>query len=85
MRGKRTVWGGRAKVRATLYMAALVATKYNPIISVFYQRLLESGKAKKVALVACMRKLITILNAMVKSMTSWQPGLGLKNAITEAQ
>ena len=85
MRGKRTVWGGRAKLRATLYMAALVATRYNPIISAFYQRLLEAGKAKKVALVACMRKLITILNAMVKSMTPWHPGLGPKNATTEAQ
>jgi transposase len=79
MRGKRTVWGGRAKLRATLYMAALVATKYNPVISAFYQRLLESGKAKKVALVACMRKLIVILNAMVKSMTPWHPRLGPSN------
>ena len=85
MRGKRMVWGGRAKLRATLYMAALVATRYNPIISAFYQHLLEVGKAKKVALVACMRKLITILNAMVKSMTPWHPGLGPKNATTEAQ
>ena len=85
MRGKRTVWGGRAKLRATLYMAALVATKYNPIISAFYQRLLESGKAKKVALVACMRKLITILNAMVKSMTPWHPAPIPDNAVMEAQ
>jgi transposase len=79
MRGKRTVWGGRAKLRATLYMAALVATKCNPIISAFYKRLLESGKAKKVALVACMRKLIVILNAMVKSMTHWHPRPGPSN------
>ena len=79
MRGKRTVWGGRAKLRAALYMAALVATKYNPIISAFYQHLLEGGKTKKVALVACMRKLIVILNAMVKSMTPWHPPLGLNN------
>jgi transposase len=52
LRGKRTVWGGRATLRATLYMAALVATKYNPAIATFYRRLLDSGKVKKVALVA---------------------------------
>jgi transposase len=72
MRGKRTVWGGRAKLRAVLYMAALVATKRNPVIAAFYQRLLNAGKAKKVALVACMRKLLTILNAMIRSKTVWQ-------------
>ncbi len=73
MRGKRTVWGGRAKLRSTLYMAALVASRRNPIITAFYQRLLDAGKAKKVALVACMRKLLTILNAMMRTMTVWQP------------
>ncbi len=73
MRGTRTVWGGRAKLRAILYMAALVATRRNPIITAFYQRLLDAGKAKKVALVACMRKLLTILNAMMRTMTVWQP------------
>ena len=72
MRGKRTVWGGRATVRATLYMATLVATRFNPIIKTFYQRLLAVGKPKKVALTACMRKLLTILNAMLKHGTSWQ-------------
>ena len=71
MRGKRTVWGGRARVRAALYMGALVATRYNPVIRVFYQRLLAAGKVKKVALVACMRKLLTILNSMVKSGRHW--------------
>jgi len=73
MRGRRTVWGGRAKLRAVLYMAALVASRRNPIIAAFYQRLLDAGKAKKVALVACMRKLLTILNAMMRTMTAWQP------------
>ena len=71
-RGKRVVWGGRAPVRAVLYMATLVATRFNPVIRVFYQRLLAAGKPKKVALVACMRKLLTILNAMIKHRTPWQ-------------
>jgi len=73
MRGRRTVWGGRAKLRSTLYMAALVASRCNPIIAAFYQRLVNAGKAKKVALVACMRKLLTILNAMMRTMSAWQP------------
>jgi transposase len=72
MKGKRTVWGGRARVRAVLYMAALVASRFNPVIRAFYQRLLARGKAKKLALVACMRKLIVILNAMVRDMTAWR-------------
>ena len=71
MRGKRTVWGGRARVRAALYMGTLAATRHNPVIRVFYQRLLATGKAKKVALVACMRMLLTILNSMVKSGRHW--------------
>lgn len=75
LRGKRTVWGGRSSVRAALYMAALVATRFNPVIKAFYHRLLEAGKPKKVALVACMRKLLTILNAMVKHNCPWNPGL----------
>lgn len=70
-RGKRTVWGGRAKVRAALYMAALVATRFNPVIRAFYQKLLAAGKPKKVALTACMRKLLTILNAMLKHHAPW--------------
>ncbi len=72
MRGKRTIWGGRAPVRAALYMAALVATRHNPVIRDFYQRLLAAGKAKKLALVACMHKLLLILNAMLKTNTLWR-------------
>jgi transposase len=76
-RGRRTVWGGRAPVRGTLYMAALVATRHNPVIRVLYQRLLAAGKLKKVALTACMRKLLTILNAMMKHRTAWTPAPAL--------
>ena len=72
MRGKRTVWGGRANVRATLYMAALVASKHNPVLKAFYQRLIADGKLKKVALTAVMRKLITILNAILSDQKPWQ-------------
>jgi transposase len=72
-RGKRTVWGGRARVRAALYMAALTATRYNPIIKAFYHRLCGAGKARKVALTACMRKLLIILNSMVKHQQTWAP------------
>ena len=72
LRGKRTVWGGRANVRAALYMAALVASRHNPTLRHFYQRLLEAGKPKKVALTAVMRKLLTILNAIVRDQTPWQ-------------
>ena len=70
LRGRRTVWGGRAQVREPLYMAALAATRHNPTIEEFYERLVEAGKPKKVALVACMRKLLTILNSMLKYRTS---------------
>jgi len=69
--GRRTVWGGRARVRAALYMAALVASRYNPVIRVFYLRLCARGKPKKVALTACMRKLLLILNSMVKNKEKW--------------
>ena len=72
-RGKRTIWGGRAPVRAVLYMATLAATRSNPAIRAFYHRLLQAGKPKKVALIACMRKLLLILNAMVKTNQPWQP------------
>jgi transposase len=72
LRGRRTTWGGRAVVRAALYMSTLVATKHNPVMKVFYQRLRAAGKAPKVALVACMRKLVTILNAIVKRRTPWR-------------
>ena len=72
-RGKREVWGGRAAVRAALYMGALVATRHNPAIRKFYKKLLEAGKPKKVALVACMRKLLSILNAVLRDRTPWRP------------
>jgi transposase len=81
-RGKRGVWGGRGQVRAVLYMAALVAARFNPVISQFYKRLCAMGKAKKVALVACMRKLLTILNSMLKHHVPWhfeQPILASSN------
>jgi transposase len=71
-RGRRTTWGGRSKVRAVLYMAALVASRHNPTLKSFYQRLIQAGKAKKLALVAVMRKLLTILNAIVRDQTPWQ-------------
>jgi transposase len=74
-RGQRTVWGGRAEVRAVLYMATLAATRFNPVIQSVYQRLLAAGKPKKVALVACMRKLLVILNAMLKHHAPWRPVL----------
>jgi transposase len=71
-RGKRRIWGGRSHVRAALYMAALVASRHNPVIREYYTRLCEAGKARKVALVACMRKLLTILNAMLKHGVPWR-------------
>jgi transposase len=72
LRGRRTIWGGRAHVRTVLYMGTLVATRFNPRIKAFYERLLAAGKGKKVALTACMRKFLTILNAMLKQRTPWQ-------------
>lgn len=71
-RGKRTTKGGRNRVRPALYMAALVATRFNPVIKAYYQDLLEKGKEKKVALTACMRKLLVILNAMLRDHSLWQ-------------
>jgi transposase len=72
MRGRRTIWGGRAKVRSTLYMAALVASRHNPVLAAFYQRLVSAGKAKKLAITAVMRKLLTILNAIIRDRRPWQ-------------
>lgn len=72
MQGKRTIYGGRAAVRQMLYMATLVAVRHNPVIKAFYDQLRQRGKATKVALVACMHKLLTILNAMLKNGTDWQ-------------
>ena len=74
-RGTRAIWGGRAQLRALLYMATLAAVRANPLIRTFYQRLRAAGKKPKVALTACMRKLLTILNAMVRSGTRWNPQL----------
>ena len=71
LRGRRTVWGGRATVRSALYMSALVASRFNPVIRTFYQRLRTAGKPPKVALTACMRKLLIILNAMARTNTHW--------------
>lgn len=70
--GKREAWGGRASVRAALYMGTLVATRHNPVIKEFYERLLDAGKPKKVALVACMRKLLSILNALMRDGALWR-------------
>jgi transposase len=75
LRGIRTVWGGRSGVRTTLYMATLCATRHNPAIRKFYGRLVASGKPKKVALTACMRKLLSILGAILRNRTPWQPRL----------
>ena len=71
--GRRQVWGGRASVRSALYMAALVATRCNPAIRDFYQRLLRAGKPKKVALIAAARKLLVTLNAILRDRTPWSP------------
>lgn len=75
LRGRRSVWGGRAPVRAALYMGTLVATRFNPVIRSHYRRLLAAGKPKKLALVACMRKLLVILNAILHTGTPWSPEL----------
>ena len=78
-RGKRHVWGGRAIVRSTLHMAMLSAVRYNPVIRVFYERLIAAGKPKKVALVACSHKLLRILNAMARTGEPWNEALHVKN------
>ena len=72
LKGRRMVWGGRAQVRSALYMSSLSAIRFNPVIRQFYQRLRAAGKCFKVAMVACMRKLLIILNAMVRNQTQWQ-------------
>lgn len=72
-KGKRIIWGGRAQVRAVLYMGTLAAIRLNPTIKQFYQRLIGAGKRPKVALTACMHKFLIILNAMIKHQTPWQP------------
>ena len=72
-RGQRHIWGGRASVRSTIYMAALSAARHNPVLRVFYRRLRDAGKPGKVALVAVMRKLLTMVNAMMKHQRRWNP------------
>ena len=74
-RGRRTIWGGWAQVRHVLYMAATAAIRSNPVIRTFYEQLIARGKPHKVAMVACMRKMITILNAMARTNTPWTPML----------
>jgi transposase len=73
LKGKRSIWGGRAVVRTALYLAVLSAMRFNPVIKAFYQRLVQAGKPKKAAMTACMHKLLTILNAMLRNQTAWQP------------
>ena len=72
-KGKRQIWGGRGEVRAVLYMATLAAIQHNPVLNVFHSRLIAAGKPKKVAITACMRKLLTILNAMMRDAAPWNP------------
>lgn len=81
MRGKRRIRGGRTSVRGVLYMATLSSTRFNPVIKAFYDRLVRSGKEKKVALVACMRKLITILNAILRTGQPWRLALSSSQAL----
>lgn len=76
-RGKHRIWGGRAALRAALCMATVATVRCNPLIRHYYQRLIAAGKVPKVAIVACMHKLLTILNAMVKQHTPWNPALAL--------
>jgi transposase len=82
--GKRAIWGGRASVRQVLYMATLSASQHNSVIRAFYLRLIQAGKPNKVALVACMRKLLTILNAMIRYGTPWQPQLDASKSVAAA-
>lgn len=81
-RGRRLTWGGRAQIRSVLYMAALVAMRHNPVIRAFYERLIAVGKPKKVAIVACMRKLLTILNAMLRDQATWNAARHINLAIS---
>jgi transposase len=72
-KGKRKIWGGRASIRSALYMGTLSAIRHNPVIKAFHARLIAAGKKNKVAITACMHKLLTILNAMIKNSTPWNP------------
>jgi transposase len=80
LKGRRSIWGGRARVRQPLYMAMLSATRYNPLLAPFYRRLLERGKSKKLAYIACARKLLVILNAMFRDHSHWQPSLDFQHS-----
>ena len=80
-KGERGIWGGRSDIRTTLYMATLVGVRFNSVLKKFYEKLCQKGKKKKVALVACMRKLLTILNAMVRDGVEWSPHLSKTTAI----
>lgn len=84
MKGKRAIWGGRASVRNALYMAALSASRCNPVIRRFYEHLRKEGKVFKVAITACMRKMLTILNAMIRSMQMWKPDLAAEKVMIMA-
>lgn len=81
-KGRRRIWGGRHEVRAVLYMATLSAMRFNPAIKIFYRRLVAAGKPKKVAIVACMRKLLTVLNAMLRDEARWDAAKHLQAATT---
>ena len=81
-KGKRRIWGGRADVRAVVYMATLAAIQHNPVIKVFHSRLIAAGKPKKVAIVACMRKLLTILNAMLRDQALWNAARHVQSPIS---
>ena len=80
-KGRRTTWGGRASVRAVLYMSTLVATRHNPVIHDFYNHLMAQGKLHKVAMTASMRKLLTMLNAMIRDQSYWQPEMAHNQAL----
>jgi transposase len=82
MQGKRSIWGGRATVRTALYMGALVAVRFNPVLKAFYEKLCQAGKQKKVALIACARKLLTIMNSMIKNNVKWQQNLNENIVVT---
>jgi transposase len=79
-KGRRMIWCGRAAVRRTLYIAMLSATRFNPVLAPFYRRLLERGKSKKLAYIACARKLLVILNAMFRDHTTWNPILDFQHS-----
>ena len=79
-KGRRMIWGGRAPVRSTLYMAMLSASRCNPVLAPFYRRLLDRGKSKKLAYIACARKLLVMLNAMFRDHTRWNPQLAFQHS-----